>query len=261
MIIDLSLPIKNNTPEPESPKITYLDHSAGARSLIAGANRLINESGRSCPELTEALFPSEMGLANEELELDAHAGTHMDAPWHFGPFSGEKKAMTIDEIPLDWCYSDGVILDLRHKSSGESITENDIKKAVNKIDYMIKPMDIVLIMTGSDRYFETDKYFSAHPGMSREATRYIIEQGVKIIGIDAWGFDRPAMHMLSDYINTGDNSYIFPSHFEGREKEYCHIEKLCNLDKVPRPTDFKVVCFPVKIENASAGWCRVAALL
>lgn len=97
--------------------------------------------------------------------------------------------------------------------------------------------------------------------MSPEATRYILEKGVKIIGIDAWGFDRPAFDMLRDYIVNGDNSCIFPSHFVGKQMEYCHLEKLANLDKIPRAHGFKVACFPVKIERASAGWCRTVAIL
>ena len=41
-------------------------------------------------------------------------------------------------------------------------------KALDKINYKIKPYDIVLIMTGADKYFEKDNYFSAHSGMSAE---------------------------------------------------------------------------------------------
>jgi kynurenine formamidase len=48
----------------------------------------------------------------------------------------------------------------------------------------------------------------------------------------------------------------------GRKKEYCHIEKMANLDKVPtKPFGFKVPCFPAKISKAGAGWCRAVAIL
>ncbi|MHB9155825.1 MAG: cyclase family protein, partial [Endomicrobiales bacterium] len=170
-------------------------------------------------------------------------------------------ARRIDEIPLEWCYGDGVVLDLRHKKAGELIGENDIVEALRRIDCTLKPLDIVLLMTGADKYFEKENYFYAHPGMSAEATDYLIERGVKVMGIDAWGFDRPAMGMLGDYLKTRDSACLFPAHFAGRKKEYCHIEKLAHLDKIPRPVGFKVACFPVKIENASAGWCRVVAIL
>jgi kynurenine formamidase len=278
MIIDLSLPVKNNTPEPESPEIKYLDHVQGAKDTVKGVENILIKNaplkgivfkiinllnsllGTKLPGLSVKDFPDGMGLANDELKLDVHAGTHLDAPWHFGPRSGDKDAITVDRIPLEWCFSDGVVLDFLHKEAGEIISEEDIKAALNKIDYKIKPLDIVLIMTGADKCFDKDNYFSAHAGMSAEATRYIINQGVKIIGIDAWGFDRPAMNMLQDYFKTRDKSNMLPAHFVGREMEYCHIEKLANLDKLPKPYGFKVACFPVKIENASAGWSRVVAI-
>ncbi len=261
MIIDLSLPIKNNTPEPDSPEIKYLNHVQGAKHLIEGAMEIVKKLEIKIPDLTEKDFPDGMGLANEEIVLDAHSGTHLDAPWHFGPKAGSGEAITIDKVPLEWCYSDGVVLDLRHKKAGELITEENIKEALRKINYEIKPYDIVLIMTGADKYFDNDNYFSAHPGMSSEATVYILNKGIKIIGIDAWGFDKPAMNMLEDYLKTRNSSCLFPAHFVGRNIEYCHIEKLVNLDKIPKSSGFKVACFPVKIENASAGWCRVVAIL
>ena len=43
--------------------------------------------------------------------------------------------------------------------------------------------------------------------------------------------------------------------------EYCHIEKLANLDLIPVPFGFWVSCFPVKIERGSAGWVRAVALV
>ncbi len=288
MIIDLSLPIKNNTNEPEPPIIKYLNHVDGARHLIKGAIRLLIKKEPlkgvifiilnfihkilsitkldiifrvNVPSLSEKDFPDNMGLANEDLQLDTHAGTHLDAPYHFGPKIKGKKSKTIDKIPLEWCYSDGVVLDLRHKKSGEVITEADIITALKKIRYKIKPYDIVLIMTGSDKHFNKPDYFSVHPGMSAEATEYLIKQGVKIMGIDAWGFDRPAKYMIKDYLKTKDKTCIFPAHFVGRKFEYLHLEKLANLNKIPKPFGFKVICFPVKIEKAGAGWSRVVAIV
>lgn len=288
MIIDLSLPIQNNSPEPDSPTINYLNHIQGAKHLINGAIKIVSKKSfikgmmlKTFNFFREILyfaglekkikinlvsllyrdFPGEMGLANEDIFLSTHSGTHLDAPWHFGPKAGAIEAITIDKIPLEWCYNDGVILDFRYKNASELITEQDIKDSLDKIKYKIKPLDIILIMTGADKHFDKDDYFFAHPGMTPEATKYILQQGVKIIGIDAWGFDRPATGMLKDFLETRDNSFIFPAHFVGRDIEYCHIEKLANLDKIPKSSGFKVSCFPVKIEKASAGWCRVVAII
>ena len=71
-----------------------------------------------------------------------------------------ERARTIDELPLEDFYGDGVILDMRHKEPRSGITVEDVKKALEDMDYMIKPRDIVLIMTGYDKHIYTEKYLS-----------------------------------------------------------------------------------------------------
>lgn len=262
-LIDLSLPISPATAEPDPPRIEYLDHEEAAHHLAALASQWVAQAtGRSsAPDaVTPAAFRDHLGLANENLALDSHAGTHLDAPWHFGPRSGDRPAKTIDEVPLEWCWGPGVVLDVRHRRAGEVITVGDLQEGLAKISYVLEPGDIVLIMTGADKHFYKKDYFSAHPGMSREATLWLLDQGVRVIGIDAWGFDRPAGAMIQDYLQTGDQASILPAHMVGRDREYCHIEKLTNLDQLP-PKGFWVSCLPIKIEHGSAGWSRCVALV
>jgi kynurenine formamidase len=114
-------------------------------------------------------------------------------------------------------------------------------------------------MTGCDKKLGRGNYFE-QPGMGREGTLWLVEQGVNIIGIDAYGFDRAFKDMAEDYKRTGDGKMIWPAHFAGITKEYCHIEKLANLDKIPKPYGFKVACSPIKIAKASAGWVRAVAI-
>jgi len=270
-IIDLSLPLKGYGSEPDPPKIKYINHKMGALLLGLGAlfckgdsliSHLKNLMLYLCGKyrISAKDFPDKLGIALEEIKTDTHAATHLDAPWHFGPASEGKPAKTIAEIPLEWCYNDGVRLDLRHKKAGEVITVEEIKTAVAGINYRIKPADIVLIMTGWDKFANSKQYLN-HPGMSAEATLWLISQGVKIIGIDTFGFDRGWSAMFDDYIKTRSQKYLWPAHFVGRVKEYCHIEKMANLDKIPINYGFKVICFPINIEKAGAGWTRAVAII
>jgi kynurenine formamidase len=153
------------------------------------------------------------------------------------------------------------VLDVRHKKAGDTITIEDLRCALERIGYAMEPGDIVLVMTGADKHFSQTDYFFAHPGMGREATLWLLDQGIKVIGIDAWGFDRPAGAMLKDYVQSRDKAAILPAHLAGRDREYCHIEKMANLDQIPAPTGFWVSCFPVKIERGSAGWVRAVAIV
>jgi kynurenine formamidase len=66
--------------------------------------------------------------------------------------------------------------------------------------------------------------------------------------------------MVKD-VREGKKEKLWAAHFAGREKEYCHIENLNNLDKIPMPYGFKVAVFPIKIENAGGGWVRAVAIL
>lgn len=247
-LIDLSVPIEAVPSEPLPLEVTHEGHKQGTEVMkqIFGC--------------TENDLPDGLGWASDRLNLITHNGTHLDAPWHFFPTSEGKKAKTIDEIPLEWCYSDGVVLDMRHKKIGDLITAADIQEALKKINYQIKPGDIVLIMTGADKLWGKAEYFTNFPGMGRKATLYLIKKGVKIMGIDAWGFDRPFNIITEEFKKTKNSKIIWAAHYAGIEKEYCHIEKLANLDKLP-PHGFKIACFPINIKGGSAGWTRPVAFI
>jgi kynurenine formamidase len=96
--------------------------------------------------------------------------------------------------------------------------------------------------------------------MSREATECILDCGVKVIGIDAYGFDRSFGYQAQAY-KRGEVKELFPGHMVGRDREYVHIEKLGQLDELPAPFGFKVACFPVKGRHATAGMSRVVAIV
>jgi kynurenine formamidase len=117
-----------------------------------------------------------------------------------------------------------------------------------------------LVATGVDRLWGKPEYFSQAPGMGREATDWLLAQGIKVIGIDTYGFDRPFPVMLREFWKTGDSGHLWPAHFLGREKEYIQIERLTNLDKLP-DKGFRLACFPLKIKGLDASWVRAVAII
>lgn len=96
--------------------------------------------------------------------------------------------------------------------------------------------------------------------MSKEATEFLLDLGVKVIGIDSYGFDRSFPVMLNEFKITGNRNVLWPSHFVGRTREYVHIEKLCNLDKLPKE-GFLLSLFPIKLDKADAAWVRAIAIV
>ncbi|HHY17858.1 MAG TPA: cyclase family protein [Firmicutes bacterium] len=247
-IIDLSTTLSNFGFDPRPPQIVYWEHGENARYYC----RRVNVPLRS--------FPDEMALAVEEVHAITHTGTHLDAPWHFGPTAEGRPAKTIDQVPLEWCYGDGVLLDLRHKKKGEIIGQDDLAAELARIDYTVKPGDIVLAMVlGGDLYLGDPDYPDMGAGLDGDAVLWLLDKGVKIIGTDAWSLDISLSLMAQQY-REGKREFIWPAHFAGRVREYCHIEKLANLEQLPQPYGFKLACFPVKIARASAAWCRAVAI-
>lgn len=252
--IDLSLPIASGLPsDPDMmiPEITYRDHAQGAEQMT-----------EFFPGLRRDQLPGGLGWAMEFVRLTTHSGTHLDAPYHYHPTMDQgSPALTIDEIPLAWCIGDGVVLDFRRKPDGERITVADLEEELKRIAYEIKPRDIVLVQTGADAAWGTPAYLSRGAGMDRESTLFLLEKGVKVVGIDAWSWDRPLSHLAAEFKRTGDPKVVWGAHFAGIEKGYCHMEKMGNLSAIGRPHGFMVCCFPVKVERASAGWVRPVALV
>jgi kynurenine formamidase len=252
--VDLSISIEPDLPSDPPvmiPKITYVDHAQGAEQMK-----------EFFPGLEKHQLPGGLGWALEFITLTTHSGTHLDAPRHYHPTMDRgAEALTIDEIPLEWCFSDGVLLDFRHKTDGDRITVKDVEAALDNIGYEIKPMDIVLIQTGADAAWGTPQYLVKGAGMDRESTLFLLEKGVKVVGIDAWSWDRPLPFLAGEFKATGDPKVVWEAHFAGIEIGYCHMEKLANLSGIGRSTGFTVCCFPVKIKGASAGWARPVAIV
>jgi kynurenine formamidase len=251
-LIDLSVPLEHRAAsEPLPAQIRYDRHDG------EGLQQMRQLLGVRPEDL---VYSNGLGWAVEEVQAITHTGTHVDAPYHYGPTSEGKPARSIDHVPLEWCLGPGVVLDVRHKAAGELITVADLQAVLARINYHLSPLDIVLLHTGADKRLGSPGYF-AQPGLGREGVLWLVEQGVKVIGIDAYTLDRPFAAMVADYRRTGDGRFIWPAHFAGIEREYCQIEKLANLDQLPRPHGFYVSCLPVKIRDASAGWCRAVALV
>ena len=67
--------------------------------------------------------------------------------------------------------------------------------------------------------------------------------------------------MVESYRKTGNKNELWATHIHGRKREYLQIEKMANLDKLPRPHGFMVTALPVKFEGCTAAWCRAVAVL
>jgi kynurenine formamidase len=206
-------------------------------------------------------LPDSEAWAVEQIRLSTHNTTHLDAPWHFAStMDGGKRAITIDEVPLEWCFQPGIKLDFRNFEDGYVATARDVEQELKRIDHTLSPLEIVLVNTRAGARYGQADYVSSGCGMGREATLYLLERGVRVTGTDGWSWDAPFVHTQKKFAATHDPKLIWEGHKAGREIGYCHIEKLHNLEALPTK-GFTVSCFPVKVRAASAGWTRAVAIV
>ena len=252
-IVDLSIAIEDGLPSDPTdyiPSIDYQNHKDTAYDMLEYfGDATVND------------LPEGNGWAVEFIKLSTHAGTHIDAPYHYYPtMNGGERAWTIDEVPLEWFYGSAVVVDFKDKPDGYKVEPEDFQEYFEQIGYKLKEKDIVLVNTGASKKWGTKEYLSSGCGMSKAATLWLINQGVRVVGTDAWSWDRPLPLIAKEFNKTHDKEIIWEGHRAGAEKAYCHIEKLTNLDALP-VTGSKFFCFPVKIKKASAGWIRAIAFV
>lgn len=262
-IIDLSLPIDDTAFEVHKLEIERVSHKAGVNKL----NKVLMSKtffGRLKHLLGKKIIkpvdlPDEEFLSLEIVHSPVHIGTHLDYSFHYGSESEGRPSKSADQIPLDWCIADGVKLTFTQKKAGEVITKTDIEHELKRINYRLKPLDIVLFFSGRDKLFGSKDYFSDYPAVDISAIDYLLDNGIKIFGVDTMGIDRPYQFMIKEFIRNHDPRVLWPAHFYGRKREFIHIERLANLDKLP-DYGFKVYCLPVKIRKTGAAWARVVAI-
>ena len=249
-LVDLSAPIRSSPPEtPEVLRtdIEYSGHAEGAamiESLLGVPSRLLRDGE---------------GWATETFtRFGTHNSTHVDAPWHYNSHVAGERAQTIDELPLDWFFGPAVVLDMTSKEDGDAIEVVDIEGELGRIGHELGERDIVLVRTGRDAFIDEPGYMALGCGVTAEATRWLFDRGVRVMGIDAWGWDAP-LHLQAQKALETDRPGVF---WEAHQADlpYSQIERLVNLGELPS-TGFQLACFPLRVEGASGAPARVVAIL
>jgi cyclase len=191
-------------------------------------------------------FPDGAFLRHETITASVHSGSHIDAPGHYGPPADGSRGHMSD-APLDMFVGPGVMLDVSGVPGWE-VGPQHIKAAADASGVNDFGQTIVLIHT------ERDKAISA------EVVGTFLDEGVRVIGTDADGFDGPFEPMIRRFLQCADPGVLWPAHMLGRRRPYYHIERLRNLASLP-PSGFLVIALPVLIEGTTAAWTRAVAFV
>ncbi len=229
---------------------------------------------------------SEHGVNAQYIQTSNHMGTHLDAPRHF--VTG---GMTIDEIPMDWLYGPGVIVNL-----ADELDEFDVyTPEMIESHVEVHEGDMLLLHTGWEKYAQfgsepdEEKYIHRHPGAHPDLVPWLLDKKIHIWGLDAVSTDHPMNLPIGRFLGKGmfnhcdrvrkacedkfggpesvaelfpDSDYqlthnaLFPSNC-------MHIENLGGDINNPELHDRRLTlgCFPWKFRGGEAAFCRVVAFV
>jgi kynurenine formamidase len=190
-------------------------------------------------------FTENYSYTAEKIEMSTHGTTHVDSISHIDPTPG---APSIDKIPLDWFYTEGICIDLSHIAPKGTYTVEDIKAALDKHGLEIKKGDTVLMYSGHYvRTWGTDAWLTGYSGLGREAAEFIYGAGAINIGQDAPSHD-------------SSQTTSYPAHQVCREMQTLNTENLGDLRPVVGKR-FRYIGLPLKIRNGSGSPIRAVAVL
>lgn len=182
--------------------------------------------------------------AVHKLELGEHTGTHVDAINHMAK---QYKGQSIDTMPLSMFYTEGICLDLSHKTFKELIEIKDIKEACVKQKLTILEKDTVLIYTDHYRKAFGTEYWSKGPGISAEAARWLGHKGICAFGVET----------MSPGVSGISNKEV---HHICGELGFTHYENMVNLYKLIGRQRFRFIAFPLKIKGGTGSPVRAVAI-
>ena len=220
--------------------VRYVDLSQTLANGIPLATVLPRFSKWQCLELDKG-----DSVNCQALLISDHTGTHCDAPRHVF-----NKGKTIDQYPPDAYSGTALCLDVT-KYDQKAITTNAIKEAEEKSQRPIEKNDIVLLYTGHSKHWapipEGYEYLKNRPWVDPAAAEYLIEKGIKCLGLDVGGPDP-----------LGGDRHII--HEMLLSQDILIIESLTNLNEIANK-EFYLCCFPVKFADGTGAPARAVAMI
>ena len=173
------------------------------------------------------------------MTFNVHGGTHVDAPGHYAP-GGD----SIEKVPFEKLMGTCFSVDLG-RGPLQTIDVKDLKP----YEQWMKKSDMFFVRTGADDMWGTPAYRSDYPYFTPEAGEYLVEKGVKVLGMDTPGPDVS----LPSGLRKGS-----PLHFTLLGANVLIVENLANLRSVCGRETY-VYAFPIKIEGSFGAPARVLA--
>ena len=246
-LVDLSVDLGPSPSEAVPVELESMSHDFGGRHLA----ELVGT--------TQDQLPDGLGWASERVHAITHSSTHVDAPFHYSPRCGGRPSRTIDELPLEWFWGPGVCIPVDGAATDRRVGVDELAAFERREGLRVDAGHLVLFRTGAESWHGDAAYNDQGRGLEPFLIRELVGRGVRVLGTDAWSID-PPFGVMSDQLASFGPRSVWSAHYVGRDHEFCAIERLCNLDRLPA-SGFWLSCFPIKVRRGSGGWVRAVAYL
>jgi kynurenine formamidase len=185
------------------------------------------------------------GYAVRGMVASEHVSTHVDAIWHFNP---DRPDLTIDRVPWDHLITPAAWIDVSDVEARTHITLDRVRRALDDAEVGLRPGMTLLYHTGAgDLWGEPLRFVAEYAGLDREASEWLLDQGIVNLGTDAVSTDNPAdLH--------------YPNHLTHAERLVIHTEMVNNITRIPRHSGFWVAFFPLRLVGGTGAPARAIAL-
>lgn len=206
-----------------SPRLIDLSHTI--------EDGMVTYRGLPAPVITDHLTREESRKLYSEgtefhigrIEMVANTGTYLDSPFHRYAEGADLSELRLSQV----ADLEGVVVRASLEKNARAIDA----EAFRDVDVKDKA---VLVHTGWDMHWRTERYFDKNPYLTRDAVELLRDAGARLVGIDSLNID-----------DTEDLSR--PAHSILLEAGILIVEHLCNLSTLPR-TGFRFFAVPVKVK-------------
>lgn len=173
------------------------------------------------------------------LELYSHAGTHMDAPYHFG-VTDER----IDQIDPARFIGPAWVVRLEKVSPRQLISIKDLGRIADQV----QSGDSLLLQSGWSSTHGTPQYRDELPRISEALAHWCVDKEINMLGVEP-----PS---VADVNNLEEVTHIHQILLGGK---VIIIEGLTHLDKLSRDK-VQLIALPLKIKGGDGAPARVIAI-
>ena len=168
------------------------------------------------------------------IDLLANTGTYIDAPFHRYAEGKDIAGYALEAV----ANLDGVVV---HGADRGRAIDADVFGGVEVRG------KAVLVHTGWDRYWRTERYGKGHPFLTAAAARHLVDGDAALVGIDSLNID-------------DDSDGTRPVHTALLAAGIPIVEHLCGLDRVPA-SGFRFFAVPPRVKRIGSFPVRAFALV